>query len=320
MENIQNRRVFLKKAAAASAGVAIGMKTIGSANVYTQDKAGPICAFTKCLQFLEIGKMGEFLAGLGFEGADLTVRKGGQILPENIASDLPKAVRLLNQSGIQVPMIVTDVIDPDDPETERILGVAAQNGVKHYRTGYLNYDIKKTVPQNLEEHKRLIEKLEKINRKYNIHGAYQNHSGTRVGGPVWDLYWLIKDCDPAFLGVQYDIRHAVCEGGISWPVGMKLLSPWIRTVDVKDFFWKKVGDNWKITNVPLGEGMVDFDAWLKQYVTLGITGPVSMHFEYDLGGAEAGKANPGMGINEIAGFLKGDLTFLQSKFKLFGLR
>jgi sugar phosphate isomerase/epimerase len=165
----------------------------------------------------------------------------------------------------------------------------------------------------------VIEKLEKINRKYSIHGGYQNHSGTRVGGPVWDLYWLVKDCDPAFMGVQYDIRHAVCEGGASWPVGMKLLSPWIRTLDVKDFLWKKVESNWKITNVPLGEGMVDLDAWLKHYIALELSGPVSIHYEYDLGGAESGKTNPSMGLNEITGFLKRDLLYLHSKYRQSGL-
>ncbi len=316
--NNNTRREFLKTTSATIVGVALSNQFL-KAQQSLAIKPRLICAFTKCLQFIEIDKLGDFLAALEFDGADLTVRKGGHVLTENITIDLPKAVKLLERSGIKVPMMVTDVIDPENPESERILGVAAENGIKYYRMGYLNYDTKKSIPQNLENHKRSIEKLEKINRKFNIHGGYQNHSGIRVGGPVWDLYWLLKDCDPAYIGVQYDIRHAVCEGGNSWPIGMNLVSPWIRTVDIKDFFWKKVDGKWKINSVPLGEGMVDLDSFLKQYASLKLSDPISIHFEYDLGGAESGKTNPKMETNEIATFLKNDLLFLRSKFKELGL-
>jgi hypothetical protein len=69
-----------------------------------------------------------------------------------------------------------------------ILGTASELGITHYRMGYMTYDPAKTVKESLDVHKRTMEKLEKVNRKLNIHGEYQNHSGTRVGGPVWDVY------------------------------------------------------------------------------------------------------------------------------------
>ncbi|MEO9003381.1 MAG: TIM barrel protein [Ginsengibacter sp.] len=171
------------------------------------------------------------------------------------------------------------------------------------------------MPQNLNEHKKTMEKLEKVNRKYNIHGEYQNHSGTRVGGPLWDVYWILKECDPAYIGSQYDIRHATVEGGNSWPVGMKLLAPWIKTTDIKDFIWKNENGKWRVVDVPLGEGQVDFDAYLKEYTKLSISGPVSMHFEYDLGGAESGQTHPTMSHDKISTYLKNDLTWFRAKLK-----
>jgi sugar phosphate isomerase/epimerase len=200
-----------------------------------------------------------------------------------------------------------------------ILGTAAELGIRNYRTGYLNYDASKPVGENLEQHKRTIEKLEKINRKYNIHGGYQNHSGDRIGGPVWDLYWLLKESDPSYIGIQYDIRHAFVEGAFSWPIGFKLLSPWIKTTAVKDFLWNKVNGRWVLKNVPLGEGMVNFDAYFKEYVKNGIKGPVTIHYEYDLGGAEAGKAKPAMELGDITGFLKRDLNWLKKKQLEYGI-
>jgi hypothetical protein len=63
-----------------------------------------------------------------------------------------------------------------------ILGTASELGITHYRMGYMTYDPAKTVKESLDVHKRTMEKLEKANRKFNTHGEYQNHSGTRVGG------------------------------------------------------------------------------------------------------------------------------------------
>jgi hypothetical protein len=80
--------------------------------------------------------------------------------------------------------------------------------------------------------------------KYNIHGAYQNHYGGPVGGAIWDLYELLRDFDPTYVGCQYDIRHAVAEGGYVWKVGLKLIAPWVKCTVLKDFHWVKNDTAW----------------------------------------------------------------------------
>jgi len=314
----QSRREFFKTASAVSAGVVIGPELFYGSQV-SKDKTWPICVFTKCLQFLDYDQLGETLASIGFKGAELSVRDEGHVLPENVKADLPRAVKTLQKSGVGVPMMVTGIIDAKDPLTETILGTASDLGVKYYRMGYLSYDPTKSIPDNLAIHKKIFHGLEKINRKFGIQGCYQNHSGTKVGGPVWDIYWLVNGCDPDYISVQYDIRHAVAEGGVSWPLGMRLLSPWIKTTAIKDFYWKKDNGKWKITNVPLSEGMVDFDAYIKEYISLGISGPVTIHYEYDLGGAQSGSKNPTMSLKEISDFMKKDLNWLKNKFNEYGI-
>jgi sugar phosphate isomerase/epimerase len=185
--------------------------------------------------------------------------------------------------------------------------------------GYIRYNSEISVPENLAIHKKTFEKLEKINRKFGIKGCYQNHAGTNIGGPVWDLYWLLNGCDPEYIGVQYDIRHAVVEGGTAWPLGMELLAPWIKTTAIKDFYWNKEDARWRIKNVPLNQGMVDFDAYLKKVVNLGISGPVTVHYEYDLGGAESGSRNPSMSLEDISDFMRTDLAWLSKKFSEYGI-
>ncbi len=262
--------------------------------------------------------MAGVLAKLGFDGADLTVRPGGHVLPENVETDLPEAVRTLKSAGIDVKMIVTGINDPDDRFTRPLLKTMADSGIRYYRMGYFDYDKNKSITENLEEHKITFERLEKLNREYGVHGDYQNHAGIRVGGPVWDLYYLIKDRDPEFTGIQYDVRHAMVEGGYSWIIGMKLVAPWIRTTAIKDFIWRQNSkQKWVPASVPLGSGMVDFNSYMEVYKSIGTNAPVSIHYEYDLGGAEHGRIQPSMNRELIYNYLAEDLKYLKNLFAGF---
>jgi len=256
--------------------------------------------------------MGEVLATIGFDGADVPVRPGGSIEPKNVRTELPQAVRILHKYGVEIPMIVTAITDPSEPFAMETLQSAADSGIKYYRTGSLKYDFSKSIQQNLDGHKKTIEKLAALNEKLGIHGGYQNHSGLGVGAPVWDLYEILKDVNPNYMGIQYDIRHAVTEGGYSWKLGMKRIAPWIRTIDIKDFAWGRLPNGeWKHSNLPLGDGMVPFDEFLKEYAMLNVEAPISIHYEYDLGGAEGGKTATTMEHEKIFSFLKNDLDWFR---------
>jgi L-ribulose-5-phosphate 3-epimerase len=306
------RRDFIKTTAVSAAAMGLADAVTAAPVSNGKSTKRPVCAFTKCLQFLTFGQIADVLARLGFDGADITVRPGGQIEPVNVKDELPKAVKILQKSGIALPMMVTAITDTDNPTDIVTLQTAADSGVEYYRMGWLSYDLKRTIQQNLDDFKSKFERLAKLNEKLGIQGGYQNHSGMQVGAPVWDLYELLKNVDPKYLGAQYDIRHAVTEGGYSWMLGMKRIEPWIRTICIKDFIWGKDAKGaWSHQNVPLGEGIVNFDQFLKEYATLNVQAPVSVHFEYDLGGAELGKKETTMNHDKIFGLLKKDLDWLR---------
>lgn len=306
------RRNFIKTTGLSAAGISLARTGFAGSVFSAESVKQPICAFTKCLQFLNFYQIAEVLARLGFDGADITLRPGGQIEPENTKSELPKAVKTMEKAGIGIPMMVTAIVDADDKLSVETLKVAADSGIKYYRMGWLGYDFSRSIQQNLDTYKSQFEKLAKLNEKLGIHGGYQNHSGLHVGAPVWDLYELLKEVDPKYLGVQYDIRHATTEGGYSWLLGMKRIEPWIRTICIKDFLWSKdEKGEWKHENVMLGEGMVKFDEFLKEYATLKVEAPISMHFEYDLGGAENGKKEITMEPEKIYSMMKTDLDWLR---------
>ena len=55
----------------------------------------------------------------GMNGADLSVRPGGHVLPENVERDLPRAAQAFRNAGLNIEMMTSGITDPDDPLTEK---------------------------------------------------------------------------------------------------------------------------------------------------------------------------------------------------------
>jgi L-ribulose-5-phosphate 3-epimerase len=278
-----SRRDFVKSVAAASMVIPLKGFSNGSRgynNPPDPDKSR-ICAFSKLFQFLDYNQLAEVMAASGLDGIDLTVRPGGHVEPENVKIDLPKAVAAAKSQGLEVYMITSAITDADNKVNIEVLKTAADQGVKYYRFGYLDYDYTRTVPENLDSARRIMEKLAVLNEKTGIHGAYQNHhQQPRIGSPVWDLWYILRDLNPEWVSCQYDIWHAVIEGYSSWSTGLRLLSPYIKTRCIKDFTWMDQHGKLAPEAVPLGEGQIDFDAYFKLLKELNLKSDTSLHIEY----------------------------------------
>lgn len=311
--NVSRRELL----ASAAAGLAtMPLAGIAGQNPGSKRKKFPLCIFSKYLQWLDYDGMAQTVAELGFDGVDLTVRRNGHVLPERVQDDLPKAVEAIKAAGIQPLMIVTDINDSDDPKTERILKTASALGIKYYRLGKYVYSDNRSIASTLEQIKPKIRALAAMNKHYNIHGDYQNHAGSRyVGAPVWDLWELIRDLDPKYMGCQFDIRHATVEGGQAWPLHLRVISKHIKTLAVKDFRWEKRNNRWRTMNCPLGEGAVDLNGYLQLLKKLSIAGPISMHYEYDLGGANRGATKLVMEKEKVLTAMRRDLELFKTHLR-----
>ena len=271
----------MKRLAAAGAALSLSGSAALKPSGSVEDEL-TINVFSKHLQFLDYEAMAETAAEIGFDGVDLTVREGGHVLPENVERDLPRAVAAVREAGLEVPMMATDVNDPDDPLTESVLETAGNLGISYYRLAYLDYPGGEDMAELLQTYRARLQRLAELSRQYGITGHYQHHAGTHVGSPVWDLWILLEGLDAQWMGCQYDIRHATVEGGRSWPLGLRLLAPYIGTLVAKDFRWVQEDGDWHVQNVPLGEGMVDFTSYLEMIGELGIRAPITVHFEYEM--------------------------------------
>ena len=190
-----DRRKFVTTSTTGITGVLLSSDLIAAPISFTAGPKRPVHVFTKCLQFLNYDQMAAVVAKNGFDGADLTVRPGGQVLPEKVEKDLPRAMKALKDAGIGTNMITTGINNADDPFARPTFKTMAELGIQYYRMGYIKYDHRRPMPENLDEHKSTFEKLEKLNREFGVTANYQNHSGADVGATVWDLYHILKDCD-----------------------------------------------------------------------------------------------------------------------------
>ena len=268
--------------------------------------------FSKHLQWLDYENMSKVAKEIGFDGLDLTVRKKGHVLPENVEKDLPKAVKAMQKAGLKAEMMTTTITNIQEPTTEKILKTASQLGIKSYRMGWLKYKDNQPIAEQIENFKPQLKELEQMNEYYKIRGDYQNHAGTSVGAAVWDIWMLIKDLNPKWLGCQYDIRHAMVEGLNSWEVGLKLLQSHIQSLDFKDFTYIQKESSWTVKNTPFGDGAVNFKKYIQLLKDLNINAPISLHAEYDLGGANHGTRKLTIPAEKVITDLKQDLNRLKT--------
>lgn len=307
-----NRRAWI----AGTAATAVLGANIGHAASHAAPKYPSVNIFSKHLAWLEYDALADTMAELGFDGADLTVRPRGHVLPENVERDLPKAVEAIEKVGLKVNMITTPISDPDNPETERILKTASAFKIPFYRIGAWRYDLKKDIMQQLSGHNARLKDLAAMNKHYNIRAGYHNHSGRGdIGGPIWDVLKMLEGVDTEWVGSNFDPGHNFAEGSRgAWLTNFKVLAPYIKMSAIKDFAWYQTEDGWRSEFPAVGQGMINWKETFGLYKEINFTGPLSMHIEYPIEG-EGEEKNK----NELKA-IKRDLDVLVGFLKDTGLR
>ncbi len=308
-----SRRTFVKTAALA--GVSSFAWPAHQAFSDNKLQELSIHIFSKHLQFLDYEAVGQKAREMGFDGVDLTVRPGGHVQPQNVQVDLLRAVSAIEAAGSRCSLMTTAVEGVQKTQDMEVLEVAASQGIKYYRTNWYRYQDQEPMQKTLEKYARQITELSRVNKELGLVGCYQNHAGTMVGASLWEVAALIENAESENFGVQYDIRHATVEGGLSWPNGLRRIHTAVKTIVLKDFMWARVKGKWRAVSTPIGEGMVDFLAYFKLLKKYNIRVPVSLHLEYPLGGAEHGKRQITVDQSRVYEAMKKDLNTVRELWK-----
>ena len=281
-----------------------------------------VTIFSKHLQFVQGAELAKTAAELGFDGIDITVRSKGHIEPASVASSLPILVKQIRAHGLEVPMITTDIVDAETPFAEDLLKAASALGIRYYRFGAFKWDPKQNYAAQIQEFKPRLAKLADLNARYKMCAIYHTHSGVGlVGASIWDLHEIMRDLDPALVGINYDVGHATIEGGLGgWIASFRICGPHLRGIAVKDFAWgKSAKGEWQAQWKPIGEGMVKFDQFFGMVAETDFNGPLQVHYEYPLGGANSGARTLTMPREQVLAAMKKDLTALRGNLAQAGL-
>ena len=292
------RRHFLATVAAAGAAGTVTATEPGRAS----PTRNPIIGFTKPFAQLSFAETADLVADVGWDGVEVAVRPGKSthIAPERVADDLPRLVEELRKRGCELSIVTTGVVRVD-AAAEKVLRTVAAVGCRRVRLGFLRYPADAPPAAWLAECRGPFREIAALCRELGIQAGYQNHSGRDfLGAPVWDLWEVIRDTDPAHLGACFDIGHATVEGGMAWPLHARLMADRLVAVFVKDFAWERTASGQTAKWCPLGQGVIDraFFRWLRG---TGFAGPISQHHEY-----------PGLGAGpEMVAHFKRDLAVLR---------
>jgi sugar phosphate isomerase/epimerase len=286
-----SRREFIARALAASSTAALGGAS--ALPVLAEEKSPlPIVVFSKVYQTLKLNfdDAAAVTAEAGIDGIDCPVRPGGEILPEHVTGELPQYVAALRKRGLQLPLLTTGITSVSSPCAEDILRTAKKLGVQFYRLGFVIRATDASAGKQVREIKAQLKDLAALNKQIGIGALVQNHSPagrSYLGGDLSELLDLVKDFDPAQIGVAFDIGHALVVHGDDWRQHFEKLESHLKIVYVKDV--KREG-RW----VPFGEGDIATTGYFKLLRELKYNAPVSLHIEFDWADGGKSKTRPAL--------------------------
>ena len=235
--------------------------------------------FTKTLESLDVAGLIAFFKDVGLDGADLAVRPGHPVNPNNVAAELPRAAKAFRDQGLIIGLVTaaTSLNDPDSAPAGRLFEACAKAGVPAVKIGYFPY--KEKYEATLSRARAALAKFAKLAERTHVKACYHTHSGNYLGNNAAALRLLLRDLDPHHVGAFVDTGHTAVNGG---PIRMELdlVRPWLSLLAIKDMAWTHDRRGWRYQVVPAGEGIVGWGEVGQGLKECKFDGTVSLHGEY----------------------------------------
>lgn len=228
----------------------------GRATAQPRVRTGPlICLNSRILPDVEYPDLAPILNGMGFDGCDLSVQRGGTVQPEQIAVDLVRAIETMQGRGLEVPVMTTDFLSPVEPWARNVIYVGGGSGVPLFRGGYWRVPAARLIDM-----KSQIAGMAALGRSYNMVMGVPNSAGAAVLSDL-DTHWAGYDFDPSQATADLPIEAAV---------------PRIKMVILRD----ARRQNGSLMPCPLGEGLVDWAKFFGALAGAKYSGPLTLQSDY----------------------------------------
>jgi len=183
--------------------------------------------FTKPWKEMPLAELGEFVAGMGFQGVEFPVRPGYQVEPDKVA-DLPKAAKTLGEFGVSIMSVA-------GPTDEATISACGEAGVPIIRVcesigddGYLATE--KRLQRQYDEMVPLLD-------KHGVTLGVQNHCGNNIASAA-GLRRLIEKYDPKHVAAVWDPAHTALDGEQPH-LALDLVWSHLCMVNLKNAYWRR---------------------------------------------------------------------------------
>ena len=247
----------------------------------------PFIMFTKHLEGYDVPAIISGLKRIGMEGADLCVRPGYPVNPENAATMLPKAVKAFADEGMVVPLVTTpgDFTEPEGKDVEPVLAACGESGVGLIKLGYWRYLDGDDYWQNVSDCRKKLDGFAKIAEKHGVKVVVHTHSGADMGLNAACAMDLVEGFDPKHVGIFLDAGHtSIC--GAPFNMEASIAGKYLSCFAFKDLL-RASATPWGGKKViatqtrSLGWGLADWDVVVQTVIKEGLQDlPISMHSEY----------------------------------------
>jgi sugar phosphate isomerase/epimerase len=255
---MMTRRDALKLAAAASAAVATAAP-VPPPQTQTKGKwrmGGTSTAFSiRSSQLRAQGKQFDQLEhchSLGMGGAEVAPPSFEPAAIKAFRAKVESYGMYLSANALRLPNDPADV-----PAFEKQVAAYAEAGAKASRCPqtqrrYEQYKTLDDFKKDFARCRKQVELAEPIARKYKLKIGIENHKGQRFGEFVdW-----IKGVSSEWVGITFDIgnNYALCDDPMEW---LPIIAPLAVNVHIKDMALGDYADGFLLSEVPMGQGMLD---------------------------------------------------------------
>lgn len=268
----------------------------------------PWIMFTKHLEGWDLDRIITALKSAGVDGADLCVRPGYPVTPENAPTELPRAARRFAEEGLCIPLVTApgDFVSADADYATGLFDACAEAGVKLVKLGYWYMEQAGYWP-TIDLCRKRLEGFAKLSEKTGVKPIVHNHSGSTMGLNSSSVMNIMRGFDPKLVGVFTDVGHLSIVGE-PYPIAFSIVKDYIAACAFKDLVKQKVmvddSPVWRIDVVPMGMGFGDFPTALSLLKEMQFSGPISFHCEYSRLPAESVVDQLRIDVRYIKGILE----------------
>ncbi|NAS11548.1 sugar phosphate isomerase/epimerase family protein [Poritiphilus flavus] len=201
----------------------------------------------------------EHCAALGFGGVQVNVRgwdkKYANKVKRRVESD-----QLFLEGQISLPKDESDV-----DRFESQIRIATEAGIDIFRTvclsgrRYENFDTMEAFEEFRKNSLIRLQLAEPLARKHKVKLAVENHKDFRIAG----MMEVLKAMDSEWIGVTLDTGNNISLLEDPMEV-VKALAPFAFSVHLKDMAVEEYGDGFLLSEVNLGEGILDIEGMIQE--------------------------------------------------------